>query len=151
MTYILYLCCGDQIDIPVPTNFWNISDWQRTRQEWQTKVFLERPNFIMANRKSKKVYDEQSPRPDGDRWNWIWSLEQVWIAGTRLVFVGLGLLSAGAEKVGICGCRKVIAGAGLAVADAELVAAGICWCRKVIAGAGKQSLLQDWQLLVQNW
>ena len=36
------LCCGGQINIPVPANFWNISDWQRTRQEWQNKGVLRK-------------------------------------------------------------------------------------------------------------
>ena len=71
-------------------------------------------------------------------------------------------------RTGVCWCRKVVAGSGLVVAGAELVAAGIywyrkviagsglvvagvCWCRKVIAGAGRRSLVQDRQLLMQNW
>ena len=48
-------------------------------------------------------------------------------------------------------CRKAVAGFGMVIAGAELVAAGIYWYRKVIAGAGRRSLVQDRQLLVQNW
>ena len=72
---------------------------------------FERPNFIIANRKSEKR-TANSHRG-------------------RMVIIGSGLVA-----VGSCWCRKVVAGVGLVVAGAELVVAGICWCRKVVAGSG---------------
>ena len=114
---------------------------------------FERPNFIMANRKSKK----RMANNHRSRMVIVETGSSHWISGTRLVSVGLvvtgaGLVSAGAGQVvaDICWCRKVIAGAGLVVA-------GICWCRKVVAGsrlaaagaelviaAAGRSPVQDW-------
>ena len=85
---------------------------------------FERPHFIMVNLKIGIAYSEQSPLPEGDRWCRILSLVQDWIAGARLVVVGL-----------------VVAGAGLVAAVLGLI----------VADAGRWSLVLDLQLLVQVW
>ena len=40
-------CCkaDEYID---PTNFWNMSDWQRTRQEWQNKVVVSKGQILLC-------------------------------------------------------------------------------------------------------
>ena len=69
----------------------------------KTRVFFERPNFIMAKCKSKKrTANNRRGRvviigAGSSRWR------RIWIAGTRLVFVGLvvaglGLVSASARR-----------------------------------------------------
>ena len=51
---------------------------------------------------------------------------QVWIAGTKLVVVGLVVAGLGLVVAGSCWCRKVVGGLGL-----------------VTTGAGRWSLVQD--------
>ena len=137
-----------------PANLLNISDWQRTRQEWQSKWLLLRPNFIMANRKNRNSV--RRTVTVAGRWSLVQDLVLDWRVGARLVVVGLVVTGAGLEswcktgsrwigghwcrtgnccyRTGNCCCRKVVAGAGLLVAGVGLVAAG---AGLVDAAAGK--------------
>ena len=147
--------------------------WLTTNQARMTKqgCWFERPNFIMANRKSEK-------RTANNRRGWMvivgaglnswnktysldrWSLVKDWFplvqedgrwSRTGICWCRKVVAASGLVVAGVCWCRKAVAGSGLVVAGAELVAAGICWCMKVIAGAGlvaasagKWSPVQDW-------
>ena len=71
----------------------------------KTRVFFERPNFIMANRKlPKKKKKKKSGEQESGHW----------------------------FRTGSCWCRKVVAGSGMLVAAAvrwSPVQEGSCWCR----------------------
>ena len=130
-------CCGGQINIPVPANFWNISDWQRIRQEWQNKDVASIGQTLLwriVNRKKRTANNRRdrmliigagldSWYKTGIRWiggRWCWT----GFRWCRKRVAGSGLVVAG-----VCWCRKVVAGSGLVVA-------GVCWCWKVVAGSG---------------
>ena len=114
------------IDIPIPVNFWNISDWQRTRQEWQNKGVTSKGQTLLW-----RIVNRKSVRRTVAAAGW-WSLEQDLVAGAGLdswYKTGSRWIGGRWFRTGICWCRKVVAGSGL-------VAACICWCRKAVAGSG---------------
>ena len=126
-------CCGGQINIPVPANFWSISDWQRTRQEWQNKSVASKGQALLW-----RIVNRKSVRRTIAAAGW-WSLEQDLVAGTGLdswYKTGIRWIGGRWCRTSFCWCRKLVAGSGLVVAGAELVVAGIRWCRKVIARSG---------------
>ena len=76
--YILFLYCGGQINIPVPANFWNISDWQRTRQEWQNEGTASKGQTSLW-----RFVNRKSVRRTVATAGW-WSLEHDLVAGAGL-------------------------------------------------------------------
>ena len=124
-------CCGCQINIPVPANFWNIRDWQRTRQEWQNKGVASKGQTLLW-----RIVNQKSVRRTIAATGW-WSLEQDLVTGVGLdsrYKTGIRWISGRWCRTGFCWCRKGVAGSGLVVAGAELV----------VAGAGRWSLVQGW-------
>ena len=123
-------CCEGQINIPVPANFWNISDWQRTRQEWQNKGVASKGQTLLW-----RIVNRKSVRRTIAAAGW-WSLEQDLVAGAGLdswYKTGIRWIGGRWCKNGFRGCRKMVAGSGLVVAGSGLV----------VAGAGKWSLVQE--------
>ena len=83
-------CCGTDKYID-PTNYWNISDWQRTRQDWQNKVVVSKGQILLWRIVIGISYGGRrfvSPRIGS--WCRILSLVQDWITGARLVAAGTG-------------------------------------------------------------
>ena len=139
------------INIPVPVNFWNLSDWQWTRLEWQNKGVASKGQtslWRIVNRNSVR----RTVAADG----W-WSLEEELVAGVGLdswYKTGSRWIGGHLCRISICWCRKVVICSGLVAggscwyrkmdASSGQVAGGSYWCRKVIAAAGRRSLVPDW-------
>ena len=168
---ILWLCFGGQLNIPVPAYFWNIRDWQRTRQECQNESVASKGQTLLW-----RIVNRNNIRRTVTAAGW-WSLEQDLVAGAGLEScykTGSHWIGDCWCRNGICWCRKVVAGSGLVsagsgrwsqVQDWYLLVqeggcwfrTGSCWCKKVVAGSGlvavgtgRWLLVQDWYLLVQN-
>ena len=114
------------INIPVPVNFWYISDWQRTRQEWPNKGVASKGQTLLW-----RIVNRNSVRRTVVAAGW-WSLEQDLVAGAGLdswYKTDSRWIGGRWCMTGICWRRKVVVGSGL-------VAAGGFWCRKVVACSG---------------
>ena len=128
-------CCGGQINIPVPANFWNISDCQRIRQEWQNGGIASKGQTLLW-----QIVNRKSVRRTVAAAGW-WSLEQDLVAGAGLgswYKTGNRWIGGCWCRTGFCWCRKMVAGSGLVSAGAGR------WSLVVSAGVGKWSLVQDW-------
>ena len=122
------------INIPVSANFLNISDWQRTRQEWRNKYVASKDQTLLW-----RIVNRNSVRRTVTAVGWC-SFEKDLVAGIGLdswYKTSNRWIGGRWFRTGICWCSKVVAGSGL-------VAAGSCWRRKVVAGSGRWSLIHDW-------
>ena len=109
-----------------PANFWNISDWQRTRHEWQNKGVASKDQTLLW-----RIVNRKSVRRTIVTAGW-WSLDQDLVAGAGLdswYKADIRWIGGRWCRTGFHWCRSGRCWHLLVQESGRWFRTGSCWCR----------------------